>query len=35
LERTAAGHQVFPLTEDVLASAMTLAQPLPSFKQLE
>ena len=35
LERTAAGHQVFPLTEDALASAMTLAQPLPSFKQLE
>ena len=35
LERTAAGHQVFPLTEDALARALTMEQPLPAFDQLE
>ena len=35
LERTGAGHQVFPLTEDAMTSATTLTQSLPSFAQLE
>eukprot|EP00435_Cladocopium_sp_Y103_P049558 s102_g15.t1 len=32
LERTSAGHQVFPLTEDAFARASHVTQPVPSLK---
>jgi len=35
LERSSAGHQVMPLTEDVYQSAKQLARAVPSFKDLE
>ena len=35
LERTAAGHQVIPLTTDVYEGATSLTQPVPSFRHLE
>jgi hypothetical protein len=35
LERSSAGHQVMPLTEDIYQNAVTLKEPMPSFKELE
>ena len=32
LERSSAGHQIMPLTEDVYQSAKQLARAVPSFK---
>ena len=35
LERSSAGHQIMPLTEDVYQSAKQLSRAVPSFKDLE
>ena len=35
LERTAAGHQVLPLTTDAYETARSLRAPLPCFSDLE
>ena len=34
LERSAAGHQVMPLTEDAFADSKSLGTPMPSFADL-
>lgn len=35
LERSSAGHQVMPLTEDIYAKAKELKEPMASFRSLE
>lgn len=35
LERSSAGHQVMPLTEDVYDQSIKLEQPFPSLKEIE
>ena len=35
LERSSAGHQLMPLTDDIYTQAVDLAKPLGSLKDLE